>query len=318
MGVLLRLAGWVVANWRAISFGSGVAGVVELMRSGGITKIISDWIVEAAAQDAGLRLDPENPLSDASFSAAIGEKIGFRIRTLLDKESIKEDVLDGAALLLTERTGIQIRSLYQIDIVVEDLENWALQMIEQKTNIRLSSLRDVEALRGDFVKIAGGVITAQTGIPLTDITNPDQIKLDVMDWARDAAMLEIGESVNTAVSAEWKQGVSMLKMLRDRMGKNVSPRALLRGVNDAMVARYAVRLQDVGTKTVSKKDVRRYQNKLAQRRFRARADRNNPMWDGRVGGKTGYVPKGWTVTYNKPSAPVKRRLGGGKTIGLKR
>lgn len=318
MGLLMSIAAWIVANWRAISLGASLVEIARRLANDGIGEIVNGWIVSEAYERAGLVLDPEHPFTDASFSKALSEKAGFTIRTLTDKESVKLDLLDGAAKVVREKTGIPVRSFYDKEMIVEDLEGYALDQVEQRTNIRLSSLRDVEALRGDFVRIAGGVLTGQTGIPLTDITNPDQIKLDVMDWAKDQAMMEIGESVNTAVAAEWKQGVSMLTMVREKLGKKVSPKALLRGVNDAMVGRYMVRLNDAGSKIVTKEEARKLQNKLAQRRFRARGDRTSPLWDGRKGGKSAYVPKGWDVSVIQPATPVKKRLGGGRNIGLKR
>ena len=296
----------------------GLTRLSQDMRETGLLGPLNGLIADEVLERTGLVLDRDHPLSDPSFSKALSEKVGFTIRTLKDKESIKLDFLDGAAQVVREKTGIPVRSFYDKEMIVEDLEGYALDQIEKRTNIRLSSLRDVEALRGDFVRIAGGVLVGQTGIPLTDITNPDQIKLDVMDWAKDQAMIEIGESVNTAVAAEWKQGVSMLAMVREKLGKKVSPKALLRGVNDAMVGRYMVRLNDAGSAVNSKAEMRKLKNKLAQRRFRARGDRESPMWDGRKGGKSTYVPKGWDVSIVQPTTPVSKRLGGGRTIGLKR
>lgn len=225
----------------------------------------------------------------------------------------------GAALTreVSKKAGIPLRNVLDKELLQEDLEQYALAMVEQRTNIRLSSLRDVNALRADFVRIAGGVITERTGIPLTDITNPEQVKLDVMSWAKDQVLLEVGEDVHSAVSAEWKNGVSMLKMVRERTGKNVSPKALLRGVNDAMVARYMVKVEQSGGQGMSKQDRRRLQNKMAQRKFRARADRRNGEWDGRQGAKVIYVPKGWAAAVTPPSSPVKK-LGRGRSVGLQR
>lgn len=318
VGVLMRIAAWLVANWRAVSLGAGVSSVFELMRRGGIDQIIYEWIVSEAAERAGLNLSPDDPLSDASLSRALSERSGITIRSLVDKEGIKVDLMEGAAKVVRDRTGIPVRTFADKAMILEDLEAYALDQLEQRTAIRLSSLRDVEALRGDFLRIAGGVITGQTGIPLTDITSPDQIKLDLLDWAKDQAMLEMGESVSAAVTAEWKKGVSMLTMVREKLGKNVSPRALLRGVNNAMVGRYMVRLEAAGAGVVTKAERRKLQNKMAQRRFRARGERGGPMWDGRKGGKNAYVPKGWDVVVTPPAVPVKKRLGGGRNIGLKR
>jgi len=287
-----RVAAWLAANWKMISVGASVQQVLALMMDSGIIAWLREWVVSDAAERAGLHLDKEDPLSDASLANALGEKIGFKLRSLKDKDILQADLLNGAAALVSQRTGIMIRTLTDREMMIEDLENFALQTIEGRSGIHLSSLRDVEKLKLDFLRIAGGVVVEQTGIPLTDISSPDQIKLDLMDWAKDQAMLEIGESVSTAVTAQWKQGVTMLQMVRDKLGKKVSPKALLRGVNDAMVSRYMIKLDQPANKQITKDDHKRYLNKMNQRRFRARGDRNNPLWDGRTGAKVAYVRVG--------------------------
>lgn len=191
---------------------------------------------------------------------------------------------------VARKSGIPLRNLLDRDTTIEDLENHALYIIGERSGIHLSSLRNVEAMKQDFLRIAGGVLTDQTGIPFTDLTNPETIKADVMSWAQDQVMMQLGDDVHAAVNAEWQNGVTLLQMVRDRTGKEVSPKALLRGVNDAMVQRYMVKIEEKpGTE---KKRQRRYQNMMAQRKFRARSDINSPLYDGRRGGKLVYQPKG--------------------------
>lgn len=315
-GLVLRIAGWVATHWRTLALGASIGQLIDYLRDHGLVDIIKGWIVSEAADKVGLHLDKDEPLTDASLSNALTERLGIKISTVMNREQFQKDMLDGAAVIVGKKTGITIRTLWDREMLIEDLENYALAVIEGRTGVHLSSLHDVEKIKADFVRIGGGVIVEQTGIPLSDITSPEQIKLDVMDWAKDQALMEIGESVNTAVTAEWKQGVTMLQMVRDRIGKKVSPKALLRGVNDAMVQRYMVKVDETPQRGPTKEDRKRYLNKMNQRRFRARADRNNPAWDGRIGGKVEYVPKGWSADIKPPATPVKKRLGGGRSIGL--
>jgi hypothetical protein len=196
----------------------------------------------------------------------------------------------GMTRQVSRKSGIPLRNLLDRETVKEDLENYALFVIGERSGIHLSSLRDVEVMKQDFLRIAGGVLTEQTGIPFTDLTNPEIIKSDVMSWAQDQVMMQLGDDVHAAVNAEWQNGVTLLQMVKDRTGKEVSPKALLRGVNDAMVQRYMVKIEEKpGTE---KKRQRRYQNMMAQRKFRARADPSSHLFDGRQGGKLVYQSKG--------------------------
>lgn len=194
---------------------------------------------------------------------------------------------------VSRRSGIPLRNLMDKEMVVEDLENHALYIIGERSGIHLSSLRNVEVMKQDFLRIAGGVITERTGIPFTDLTDVEAVKTDVMAWAQDQAMLAIGKDVHAAVNAEWQNGVTLLQMVKDRTGKDVSPKALLRGVNDAMVQRYMVRLEQKPGE--EKRLRRRYANMMYQRKFRAKGDPQSPLYDGRIGGKTVYQPKGYKI-----------------------
>lgn len=199
----------------------------------------------------------------------------------------------GITRQVSRKAGIPLRNLMDKQMMVEDLENHALYIIGERSGIHLSSLRNVEVMKQDFLRIAGGVITERTGIPFTDLTDVEAVKADVMTWAQDQAMLAIGDDVHAAVNAEWQNGVSLLQMVKDRTGKDVSPKALLRGVNDAMVQRYMVRIEKKPGE--EKRQMRRYRNMMYQRKFRAKGDPQSPIYDGRVGGKTVYQPKGFKM-----------------------
>lgn len=292
---LVWLTGWLIANkFRILAF----ATIADAVADGGLAEVWRRGRLALAAV--------ANMLSSLHF-----DESDFRST---------DAFIIGLTREVSTKTGIPIRNVLDRDMLREDLENHALNMIEQRTGIRLSSLTDVQALKNDFVRIAGGVIVERTGIPLSDITDPDQVKADVLAWAKDLAMAELGEDVGAAVAAQVKTGVSLMQVVRERVGKNVGPRTLLSGIHDAAVKRYMIQVQDPpgGARgEMTKAEWRRYCNKIAQRRFRARSDRKNAMWDGRTGGKMAYVPKNWNVVITPPSTPSKR-LGRGKSAGLKR
>ncbi|WP_265942487.1 hypothetical protein [Dechloromonas sp. A34] len=199
------------------------------------------------------------------------------------------------------RAGIVLRDVTDRETLREDLESHALLLFEQKTGMRLTSLRDKEAIKQDFARLAASYVAENAGIPLSNILDPEAVKADVMEWAQDQAMIRISENVDAALQARLSSGVSLLQQMRDSTGKNVSPKALLVGINDAIVSRYIVRVDVLDA--MSKPDRRRMSNRIAQRKFRDRANPSSPLYDGRTGGKAVYVAKGWQVQQTPPAEP---------------
>ncbi len=112
--------------------------------------------------------------------------------------------------------------------------------------------------------------------------------------------MRISDDVSEAVAAQiQKGGATLLKTIQDKIGKRVSGKSLLLGVRDAMASRYMIRWE--AFRELSKQDRRKLQNKIAQRRFRDRADPKSEIYDGRRGGKMEYVPLGWYAKIDPPN-----------------
>jgi hypothetical protein len=225
----------------------------------------------------------------------------FTAEDLLNEESI------GKALAreIGKRTGIPMRNIFNKEETIEDFEQLALRQIELRSGYKLSTLRSVEQLKRDFARIAGGEISERIGLPLSNILDVDTTKSEVLDWAQDQVMMRISDSVSEAVSTQIATGgKSLLQAIRDKVGKKVSGKSLLRGVNDALVGRYMVRWEAYNN--ISKEDRRKVQLKLAQRRFRDRSNPKSEIYDGRTGGRMEYVPKGWNYSATQPNVPVQK------------
>lgn len=215
-----------------------------------LKRMLLAHIVDYAAQYAGLHLDPDDPISDASFSAAISERVGFPIRTLRDKASIEEDI-----------------------------EHAALALIEQRSGYHLTSLRDVDALKADVKRIGLQYLSDQVGIPLTgmdgDLT-PAVIKQQLLDWAKAQLMTSIGEEAGLAV-AELIQAGGLEAVAGDMNSKlaelgslqAVTARQFALKVAEKMASKAVT---DFGKTAMGldKKNRRKAQNREAARRFRAK------------------------------------------------
>lgn len=100
-----------------------------------IEEAILGWLVSYAAQKAGLTLDANDPLSDASLSGAVSERLGFTVRTLKDKASLAEDLEDHATALISQRAGYQIHSVRNVAVLRNDLEQIGCAILSQRLGI---------------------------------------------------------------------------------------------------------------------------------------------------------------------------------------
>lgn len=152
----------------------------------GMSDVAELWeAVERAAAERiavyGLELDPEDPFSDASMSAAVGKRVGFPIRTLQDKVMIEEDMLAFAAVKIEQKTG----------------------------GLRLTNLRDVNATKLDVLRFAGAKVSEQVGVPLSDITDREKTKEELKEWALSQAYSHMGADVEKAMAMYQQSGVNM-------------------------------------------------------------------------------------------------------------
>lgn len=100
-----------------------------------LKNMLFGYIVKYALRYAGLQLDPNDPISDASLSNAVSERLGFNIRTLKDKQVIKEDLENYAALMISQKAGFTIHSVTDINILRADLQRVACAVLSEKLNL---------------------------------------------------------------------------------------------------------------------------------------------------------------------------------------
>lgn len=283
---------WIARKklWAVVTLGPAAAAY-DSASDGELTKLM-EYVRKAAAGALNYYLGTEFTESDLASEHAFKVAMGREV---------------------SGKSGILLRDITDRRTTEEDLENHALMMIEQKTSVKLSSLRNVDLLKRDFARIAGSHISERVGVPLSNILDVETTKAEILDWAQDEVMIRIGDSVTAAVQARMAGGVSMLQMIKDRIGKDVRPALLLRSVNDAMVGRYVVRWEVFNE--LSKADKRKIQLKIAQRRFRDKANPNSELYDGRTGGRMAYVPKGWSAHVDPPNVPVSKIKRAGRTVG---
>lgn len=91
-GWLVRMAamrgfGWLAANAAVTGLSLADPAWYRSMRDA-----FYELCCSMALSSAGLNLDTTEPFSDASICNAIGEKTGMALRTVKDRESMREDV----------------------------------------------------------------------------------------------------------------------------------------------------------------------------------------------------------------------------------
>ena len=122
-------------------------------------------ISEFGRDRLGVVLDPEDPFSAASLTAAISGKIGIPLTNIMDKEALKSDVLRYGASQAMARTGL--------------------------------TLNPADPFSKASITAA---IASASGVPLTDITDKAKIRADLMEYGKAQMALEIGTKVNGKVS----------------------------------------------------------------------------------------------------------------------
>lgn len=256
VALIARLTPILRSKWTWMSVGYAASFVTNIYDE------IKKWVVVEMAERAGLILDREDPLSDASLTNAVTGRTGIPLRTFKDKVMIEEDLDDFASARLSEKIGFTI-----------------------------STIRDTSKARADFEVAALAIISQKTGIPFVIGANGldvAEIKEQVTDWARAAIAVEMAQSAGAALEAMGQEGVDFEALAADMNGKltalgsgeSVNSGLIALRLAESMVQTSIDRLQ-VTVIGASKKGRRALQVRAAQQRFRSRH-----------GNRQQYVPLG--------------------------
>ena len=265
--LIARMKGMGWLEW------AGVASLIDTVLTYNVKKEMFAVVVEYAAKGAGLNLDPEDPFSDASLSGAVSERIGFTVRTLKDKESIKQD-----------------------------LEAYALLLIEQRTGYRLSSLSNVDALKADIERVGMQKLSESVGIPLAlpegGELNAEEVKKQILAWAKPQLMDKLNAEAcfNTAeiVNAAGLEAVaSDLNSQLSEIGskQTVTARQIALKVSEKIAVGAVVEFGKVAV-SLDRKSRKRERGRASQARFRAAH-----------GARQMYVPLGFIGSVTEQAGP---------------
>lgn len=212
---LVAAAGSMVGSWSAIEAYTRATGQIppsdkamELLLDSGLEKEAVKWVKKEIERRTGLALLDDEPFSDRSFAMAISNKIGFTIRSVLNKEMVIEDLMREASARLNEKTGLLIRDFRDKEMVREDVEQFAADQIFLRTGIRLHNLTDKQQITDDLMSFASQVVTERTGIPISNLGNVNAFKSDVYQWAESETRRRIG----MPLADQTAPGTGLLKM----------------------------------------------------------------------------------------------------------
>lgn len=154
---------------------ASIAAVINYLTDNGVVRAIYSWIAQAALAHAGLELDENDPLSDASLAGAVSKRTGVTIRSLKDKETI-----------------------------LEDLDTFTCDMIMQRSGYRVQSVRNVDTLKADLLRIAAAEMTNRLGLPVGVLPEdgtfkPDEVKERLILWAKAEVMNRVGQEIGVKV-----------------------------------------------------------------------------------------------------------------------
>lgn len=264
-------AGKRVGWWGGLQIGFFLA---EKLYDGELKASIYSAIATEAMERAGLDLDKNDPLSDASMAAAIGARVGFPLRSLKDK-----------------------------DVIAQDIDRYVVGIIESRTGYKITSLMSAAGLKDDLTRIASVEMTVRLGLPVGvmpadgEAFDAAAIKGRLLVWAKAELMTQMEGEIQ-AVLAEIESSGDVLamanglnlKLSQMGSGENVTARQIAVRVASQIATRSVVDYQKAAV--VSTKRGRRQESlRRAQEKFRKK-------W----GNRAQYVPVGWTA--HNPDPPV--------------
>lgn len=201
-------------------------------------------ITDIAKEKTGLVLDPNEPHSDASISAA-----------------------------LTAKSGIQITTVKDAEVLAGDLARHAAGLLEQHTTVHFTNLLSGEQVKADIVGHARGKVKEHTGLDLDGAASFDAIQARISEHVQNKLAELVVTRLHSAAVAFSNPDATLDDLLamvyRAQEAKGLRARDVALGVAASMVVAAYAR-----TSTPIKRRVdayrRRAQNREAQRRFRAK------------------------------------------------
>lgn len=241
----IRSLGWL--QWL------GIGAIVEKVYSGDLKDEINGAIAEEAAARAGIVLDRNDPLSDASLAGAVYQK-----------------------------TGIPLRSLRDQAMIIEDVDAWAASLVSAKSGYVIRSVSNVPILKEDMRRVACAVLTERLGIPAGVLPgdgeefNPEAIKGRLLAWAKAELFQKIGDDIGIQIDeilavGDLESAAAEINSLLRGMnsGFEVTGRKLALTIANQLAAKSITEYQQV-VQGDTKGTRRRLQNRKAQERFRAK------------------------------------------------
>lgn len=244
----------------------GLAKLFSDNSIGELYDMLLNWVVVEVADKTGLQLDPDQPFSDASMAGAVGQKLGFPIRSIRDPVLIRED-----------------------------LDAWAAGQVSQRSGYLITSVSNIDVLKADLERIAMAIITERVGIPLGGVNglfDPETAREQVILWAKAYLLANMGDEVGFVVDEIISAGgldavASDLNSRLSTIGsiENVTARQLAMKIAEKMAASAITEFGKVAS-GMDKKNRQRELNRWYQAKFRRRH-----------GNRERYIPLGFTVSY---------------------
>ena len=238
------------------------AAVVWVVRNKVVSIVTAEFPVEFLAR-----------MGDSSVVDLLDKARRVTLSIIADAAGVEVnlDLPIGQALaeLVVRQSGVPIRTLFDREMLREDLEAYALDTLQAKSGYRLSSLTDAEKVKGDMMAIGMQIAQDRTGLPLAGVETPEQARDVLVTWAAPI----VYDRLLTAVPSDESLagGDTLLHQIRQRLGsagEDLSSREIVRAVHSHIVASSVNLL--VKAPATGKVDRRRLQLRWAQKKFRER------------------------------------------------
>lgn len=154
MSFAMRIIMALVARFKGLGFleWAGIASLVDTILTYDVKQQLYKIVAEEMSARAGIVLNPDDPFSDASVSAAIGDKVGIPLRSVKDKQIIKEDIDNFLAAKISATSGYQVTSVVNVEVLKSDLERIGAAIVSERSGLPLGVFEPGQGVDGAVIK----------------------------------------------------------------------------------------------------------------------------------------------------------------------
>lgn len=202
VGTRMGVAGVVAAITAAILSGS----IGELWEK--VKKDVYAAICETVREKTQLELDPNDPITDPSMSAALTERSGITITSVVDAEVFKHDLSVHASGIIKGHTGMELTNIFSVEQIKTDVVGHAAKVVYDRTGLDIQGAVSYDDVQKKIYKAVENrlaeLVVQRLKAAAEEFSNPEATLDDLLSMvyrAQEAKNLKVRDvALGTAAS----------------------------------------------------------------------------------------------------------------------